>query len=456
MAPKIKVPANFGVEHINSPVHGNLLLKLKDGQEIKTNSMIMSYNSPVIENLATNLFQSTLEMDDFTKPAVDCFVEALYSGEVDKLEKGIFEEINKMAHVFDVSWLTKRCLKFYKAEVLKFENKSYEEMLFACEIASRAHYNLKDSRYVSCFVKNVTFGENRKFVFLQKYMAGFAELPKRRIDMSLAIAANDLNIIGNCLISYISLALKCKDLDENSLYILKKLDIEKFGSTFPSELNDLSEVLAAATENSKCAEVKAVVENFVKGRNTEGSSSSKEELEVDGNTEDVQDSDGEDCKDIANQTEEIESGWIQCVNKEYYTLSHYEPVQMITNTTESENYIFVYYTLSGEGGSSDNYIGIYREAKTNQWSYCMEGCTPDSFNRQFLNNVPADKLKHWIITKTSTHLKVVCNRVTVLNFNFATDYTPGRENSHQVWLKRCTNIRFYNGYGDLLVLNTGG
>ena len=107
-------------------------------------------------------------MDDFTKPAVDCFVEAIYSGEVDKLEKNIFKDVNKMAHVFDVSWLTKRCLKFYNAKVLRFENNSYEEMLFACEIASRAQYNLKDSRYVSCFVKNVTFGEIGKFVFLQR------------------------------------------------------------------------------------------------------------------------------------------------------------------------------------------------------------------------------------------------------------------------------------------------
>ncbi|XP_063690668.1 uncharacterized protein LOC134823206 isoform X2 [Bolinopsis microptera] len=437
MAPKIKVPANFGVEHINSPVHGNLLLKLRDGQEIRTNSMIMSYNSPVIENLATNLFQSTLEMDDFTKPAVDCFVEALYSGEVDKLEKDIFEEVNKMAHVFDVSWLTKRCLKFYKAEVLKFENNSYEEILFACEIASRAHYNLKDSRYVSCFVRNVTFSGNGKFIFLQRYMAGFAELSKRRIDMSLAIAANDLNMISNCLISYVSLALKCKELDDNSLYMLQKLDVQKFSRTFRSELNELSDFLAALSEDSECAEMKAVVEKFVKNKRikTEESSSSKEELEVDENTEDFQDIDGEDCKDVANQTEEIESGWIQCVNSKWYTLSHYEPVQMITNTTESVNQIVVYYTLSGEGGSSKKGVMIHRDAKTNQWSYCIRGCTPYRINTQFLNNVPADKLKHWIITKTSTHLKVVCNRVTVLSFNFATDYKPGSENSHQIWLK---------------------
>ena len=247
-------------------------------------------------------------MDDFTNPAVDCFVEALYSGEVDKLEKDIFEEVNKMAHVFEVSWLTNRCLKFYKAEVLKFENNSYEEMMFACEIASRAQYNLKDSRYVSCFVKNVTFGGNGKFIFLQRYMAGFAELPKRRIDMSLAIAANNLNIISNFLTTYVSLTLECKGLDENCLYILKKLDFKKFSRTFPSELNELTDFLAAITKDSECAEMKVCVKNFVSGRNTEESSSSKDELEVYVNTEDVQDSDDEDCKDVANQTEEIESG----------------------------------------------------------------------------------------------------------------------------------------------------
>ena len=247
-------------------------------------------------------------MDDFTKQAVDCFVEAIYSGEVDKLEKDIFEEVNKMAHVFDVSWLAKRCLKFYKAEILKFENNSYEEMLFACEIASRAQYNLKDSRYVSCFVKNVTFSGNGKFFFLQRYMAGFAELPKRRIDMSLAIAANDLNVISIFLTTYVSLALKCEGLDENSLYMLQKLDIQKFSRTLPTELNDLTDFLAALSNDSKCTEMNAVVENFVKGRNTEEPSSSKEELEFDENTEDVQDSDGEDCKDVANQTEEIETG----------------------------------------------------------------------------------------------------------------------------------------------------
>ena len=156
-----------------------------------------------------------------------------------------------------------------------------------------------------------------------------------------------------------------------------------------------------------------------------------------------------------NINETLFLGWIKCVKNTYYTLSHYEPVQMITNTTESVNNIHVYYTLPGEGGSSEKHIQIYKN-ETNQWSYNIVRCTPIIVDTQFLNNVPADKYKHWIITKTSTHLKIVCNRVTVLNFNFATDYKPGFENSHRVWFKRCTKVRLYHFRGDTLVLNTGG
>ena len=70
--------------------------------------------------------------------------------------------------------------------------------------------------------------------------------------------------------------------------------------------------------------------------------------------------------------------------------------------------------------------------------------------------VPRDKVKHWIITKTCTHLKVVCNNVTVLNFNFATDYSPGKETRHQVWLKKCTAVSFFGCFENLLLLKPVG
>ena len=248
-------------------------------------------------------------MDDFTKPAVDCFVEAMYTGEIETLEKGIFEDVNKMAHVFEVNWLTKRCVKFFETDVLNFEEESYEEILFACEIASRAHYNLKQSKLMSCFVKNVAFTGISRSNFLHRNLAGMSEQPKRRIDTAFAIATNDLNIIASCLIGYVTFNLRCGGFDELSLYMLQKLDVQKFSRTFPTQFNELTGFLADICTQSDSTEVKAIVQDFVKVKSTGASSSSKEEQDDDVIIEDSEDSDcSEDCKDVATQSEDIKSG----------------------------------------------------------------------------------------------------------------------------------------------------
>jgi hypothetical protein len=244
-------------------------------------------------------------MDDFTNPAVDCFVEAMYTGEVEKLGKDIFEDVNKMAHVFKVSWLTKRCQKFYKSDVLNFDSNSYEEILFACEIASRAHYNLKQSYYVSCFVKNATFSGMSKSIFIQRYFAGFAKIPKRKIDMALAVASDDLKMISCFLTFYLSVNLECKEFDENSIYMLQKLDIHRLNRNFPSEFNELTDFLISVSKEAQCAEFKEILENYVKVKTAGESSSSKVEIEEDETSDDDY---NEEFKDAANQTEEIKSG----------------------------------------------------------------------------------------------------------------------------------------------------
>ena len=128
-----------------------------------------------------------------------------------------------------------------------------------------------------------------------------------------------------------------------------------------------------------------------------------------------------------------------------------EPVQFIT--TDNELYIGVFYTLPGEGDTDEKVFGLICENKdTNQWSYVISGCTVVFYDTQYLDSVPCDKVKHWIITKTCTHLKVVCNNVKVLNFNFATDYSPGNETRHQVWLRKCTAVRLRTSSSENLLL----
>ena len=254
-----------------------------------------------IQNLTCFTFQSSLEVDDFTKPAVDCFVEAMYTGEIETLEKGIFEDVNKMAHVFEVNWLTKRCVKFFETDVLNFEEESYEEILFACEIASRSHYNLKQSKLMSCFVRNVAFTSISKPIFIQRYLG--------RIDTALVICRKDLNIISSCLISYISLTLDCEELDENSRYLLQKLDIKKFSHNYPTQFNELTYILTDVSKRSESRELKEVLDRFVKVGDEGVGSGSEDLLEDISSTEDSGDSDLEELvegyKDEAIQTDDV-------------------------------------------------------------------------------------------------------------------------------------------------------
>ncbi|XP_063689761.1 uncharacterized protein LOC134822570 isoform X2 [Bolinopsis microptera] len=423
----------------------------------------MSLNSPVIRNMTTNLCQSSLEMDDFSVEAVYCFVDAMYSGESEMLERVNFEDVNKMAHVFGVGWFRKKCLKFFKTDVLNFENNSYEEILFACEIASRAYYNLKQSKFVGLFVKNMTSRNVGKRAFLRKYMSNFAELSKRQIDISIQIAGRELNILFDCLISYLTFGLKYTGFDENSLYLLEQVDMGLFQQRYPDQFVEVVDLMTELSGGSESGKVKEVVEKVVKLRSEGVAGGSDEVLEDSKCSGASEDSDDEDVQEgcrhvaiqtdevktgqIAVQTDEVKTGWIQPVSNTSYPLLPDEPVQLITTDNELQKHIIVCYTLPVDGSTDGSGFSMRCENKdTNQWSYFIGGCTEGSDNTQFLDSVPPDKVKHWIITKTCTHLKVVCNNVTVLSFNFATDYSPGNETSHQIWLRRYSNLTFYIDY----------
>ncbi|XP_063689745.1 uncharacterized protein LOC134822561 isoform X3 [Bolinopsis microptera] len=457
MIPPVRVPANFGRELINSPVHGNLVLNLRDGSVLRVNSVIMSLNSPVIGNITTTLCQSSLEMDDFSVEAVHCFVDAMYSGESEMLERVNFEDVNKMAHVFGVGWFRKKCLKFFKTHVLNFENNFYEEILFACEIASRANFNLKQRKFVGLFVRNMTSRNIGKRVFLRKYMSNFAELSKRQIDMSIQIAGKELNILFDCLVSYLTFVLKYTGFDENSLYLLEQVDMRLFQQRYPDQFVEVVDLITELSGGSEGGQVKELVEKVVKLKSEGVAGGSDEVLEDSQCSGDSEDSDDEDvqegCRHVAIQTDEVKTGWIQPVISTPYLLLPDEPVQLITTDNELQEYIVMQYTLPVEGSTDERMFIMRCENKdTSQWSYFIEGCTVFSFNTQFLDSVPPDKVKHWIITKTCTHLKVVCNNVTVLSFNFATDYSPGNETDHQIWLRRCSNLRFNSEYNMTYIL----
>ena len=114
MAPKVQVPCDFGREYINVPEHCNLTLNLQNGEDYLVNSVLMSYNSPEIKRLTSELHQTSLAMDDFDEKAVYCFVDALYTGEIELINKNVFTDVFKMGQVFEVFWLLNRLSDYFE------------------------------------------------------------------------------------------------------------------------------------------------------------------------------------------------------------------------------------------------------------------------------------------------------------------------------------------------------
>ena len=247
--------------------------------------------------------------NDFSVGAVDCFVDCLYTGEIENLCTQIFEEVSKMGHAFEVTWLSKKCLQFYENEVLNFRKNSYQEVLFACEIASRARY--KQSKYVSCFVKNMISRDISKTMFLQRYMSDFAELSQRQLEMSLSVARNDFSLIMRPLTSHLMMNLKCRNLDKNTMFLLEQCDVQKFRLDHPENYEDTANLLLEISEVSEREEVKEVVKKFVEhNNNTETNVDSVFETTEECHDDDDDESDeDDDFTGISTQTDvELERG----------------------------------------------------------------------------------------------------------------------------------------------------
>ena len=82
------------------------------------------------------------------------------------------------------------------------------------------------------------------------------------------------------------------------------------------------------------------------------------------------------------------------------------------------------------------------------WIYVITGCMYNYWSSaRTMNSVPNDEIKVWQITRTSTSLVVVCNGVTVVNFNFATDYIDGKSRCHEIWTAESNAIVFNHPHG---------
>ena len=224
MAPKIQVPADFGIENLHSALHGNIVLKLQDDRQMTANSMILSYNSPVFVNLFLVLEQSVLEMDDFQADAVNCFIESLYCGEIE-IQKSQFQDINKMALVFKVDWLAARCLAYFKCLVDAVKpDTDYNSLVYIFEQARFMMTKMKKDTFLKPVIEKISSLENRAQIFVEPYMTkNYRSLDISCLDLMIGFARDNVP----CLIRAMKTAIEKEGLvfDENSRYILQNINL---------------------------------------------------------------------------------------------------------------------------------------------------------------------------------------------------------------------------------------
>ena len=227
MAPKVCVPADFGRHHIGAPSHGNLTFNLAEGVQIKANSIILSLNSPVIDDLTTNLHLTSLEAEDFSREAVDCFIEASYTGEIAAVTVGNFRDVNKMSRKFDVSWLVARCEKYFVSylEILDSES-SYHDIVFAVEEAVYLLSSVKKRDFLDLVIHKMStaFPSAIRGTFIVDFLFDVGTCAQIKLDAGIAIVKDDLNVLVNVLIAHLE-KQGFESLDTNSKYLLRNIDL---------------------------------------------------------------------------------------------------------------------------------------------------------------------------------------------------------------------------------------
>ena len=217
--PVVNVPMNFGIEYLGSPSHGNLKFLLKD-DELSANSAIMSFNSPVIKNMTIELFQTEIEVQEFSKDAVLCFLAASYSGILGGISKSNFRDLNKLVHVFKVNWLMDRCFEYFQKLTGTVVEDVFDDQSFLFHEGMFIMAELKSRRFIDIVIKKFTSSLTFMRSFVINYLSDISSCPTKNLEVIMEMTAKDEQVLVEVLVKN----LENSTIDENSRYILERLD----------------------------------------------------------------------------------------------------------------------------------------------------------------------------------------------------------------------------------------
>ena len=248
--PKVTVPMNFGIEYLNSPSHGNLKFLFNEGGELLANSAIMSFNSPVIRKMTVEDGRTTVDVHDFSKDAVRCFLKASNTGSLETLPPELFRDVNKIAHVFEVKWVADKCFDWFKSFLETVEEKDFPTQLFVFDEAMFMFSELKKRNSLDCVTAKFRSQTLLTEHFVINYLTDISTCAEKNLDAILEITNKNEDILVKVLLN--SLKIDNSSLHPNSRRILKTLsDIKDIPSAHDSLFSELLDMLRMVENPSK-------------------------------------------------------------------------------------------------------------------------------------------------------------------------------------------------------------
>ena len=109
---ELQLPLNFELEDLYVISNNNAAFLLENGKRFGASSIILGFHSPVIKEKYVKQGILEIDADDFSYDTVKTVVEAMYCGQL-RITRENFREVNKMCHVFQVTWMSTKCLEFF-------------------------------------------------------------------------------------------------------------------------------------------------------------------------------------------------------------------------------------------------------------------------------------------------------------------------------------------------------
>ena len=186
MAVSSSVPYNFGVEYFDSDHYSNIEIILKDGSRVKANTVILSKNSAFFKELIENESPKVIEMDEHDAIVCRTFLESLYTGHFENLDKSNFRHVSKLSFTCKVTWMQNNCIQHFRQMM---HTSHTNDELFLMEEAIAAKEFDKECHYLNALAHQKTQNLSIQHIeFVETMLQDFGTVPRDNLDFFIRLA----------------------------------------------------------------------------------------------------------------------------------------------------------------------------------------------------------------------------------------------------------------------------